>query len=455
MKCTPHDAHEQSFHGMETTNNETTVTESDEIPGWTCERSRYGDGVCDCGCGATDADCVADPVSADCGSATAVCWDGVCAEVGWRATPTDGQGHEACVRARYGTDGVCDVGCGDRGRASLDPDCLLPGARVATPGVQRACDVATNACGADAWTCAPELYNGTVCQCAGRCGLPDPACADAARPTSCAENFVCVDNVCDHPRNWTCGPGLYGTGGACDCGCGAYDPDCDILGRPAENCPPGTVHSCRRADATCAVAKCGNGVVDLPLEEECDGGLACSERCRCKARYEPHAPVRQPGCHPFCGDSTVVDGEECDSTGGCLPNCTCAPRLRAVDGLCVGCGNGAREAGEDCDAGAHCDNATCTCLPGYVVDRASTGCTRRTNVAAAVAVPLVLVLVLGGAGVAAFSCGAGVARPRTKQRRTRRPRTRHSQRPRPQPTRSQWSVLVQAVQVQVDVTCSR
>ena len=378
-----------------------TVGENDTIPGWTCARARYGDGTCDCGCGATDADCVVSAVSADCASATAVCWDGVCAEVGWTVSAKDGQGHVACDRARYGTDGVCDLGCGDRGLASLDPDCLVPGAAQATPGVQRACDLASNTCGPDAWTCAAELYNGTVCQCASRCGLADPGCADRAANTSCADNFVCADDRCDHPRNWTCGDGEYNTSGVCNCGCGAYDPDCDAPGCEVVGCPTGTVHSCR-ANASCAVAVCGNGFVDLPLDEECDGGLGCSARCRCNARYEPYPGARRPACHPVCGDRTVVEGEECDSTGGCLANCTCDARLRAVDGRCVGCGNGAREAGEDCDLGAHCDNATCTCLPGFRVDRGSTGCVRGTNVAAAVAVPIVLVLALAGAGTAGF-----------------------------------------------------
>eukprot|EP00727_Mastigamoeba_balamuthi_P008300 m51a1_g4092 putative C-tail anchored protein (433) ;mRNA; r:65848-68283 len=41
-------------------------------PGWACAKSKFGDGKCDCNCGASDVDCRKNPTSPDCGP-NAVC----------------------------------------------------------------------------------------------------------------------------------------------------------------------------------------------------------------------------------------------------------------------------------------------------------------------------------------------------------------------------------------------
>jgi hypothetical protein len=91
------------------------------VPGaWTCSDDYYGDGWCDCGCGAVDVDC-ADatyPACDYCDSSQGSCSpsdcsaidpvnNAVCSSVaGWN-----------CSRAFYG-DGECDCGCG-----IVDVDC--------------------------------------------------------------------------------------------------------------------------------------------------------------------------------------------------------------------------------------------------------------------------------------------------------------------------------------------
>ncbi len=101
-----------------------------------------------------------------------------------------------------------------------------------------------------------------LCGVASRCG--DGRCAGRETPFSCAEDCEaprCGDDFCssnesqescsadcsspeqrEPPKEWTCSPSSYAALDACDCGCGAPDPDCndpflDIRGsRAAEMC---------------------------------------------------------------------------------------------------------------------------------------------------------------------------------------------------------------------------
>jgi cysteine-rich repeat protein len=78
--------------------------------------------------------------------------------------------------------------------------------------------------------------------------------------------------------------------------------------------------NCCRFD--CTQPRCGDGVVDPGLGEECDGGAGC-RNCRLSA----------------CGDGFLDAGEECDGTPGCTATCKLL------------CGNGMKNAGEECDNG--------------------------------------------------------------------------------------------------------
>jgi len=42
---------------------------------------------------------------------------------------------------------------------------------------------------------------------------------------------------CGRPASWTCPASYYGTLDGCDCGCGAWDPDCDVAGQTLFECP--------------------------------------------------------------------------------------------------------------------------------------------------------------------------------------------------------------------------
>jgi hypothetical protein len=84
---------------------------------WTCDETWWGDGKCDCGCGAYDNDCNAapSPVFQNCpGGQSCTAAQTVCV-----ATTPPGWGSEGvnCSAANLG-DGFCDCGCG-----GTDPDC--------------------------------------------------------------------------------------------------------------------------------------------------------------------------------------------------------------------------------------------------------------------------------------------------------------------------------------------
>jgi hypothetical protein len=83
---------------------------------WDCNTFMYGDGYCDCGCGAKDPDCGSDATKADCRCAQN---QGSCAPYDCStllpndltlcttSAPTDW----TCPR-KYYHDGACDCGCG-------------------------------------------------------------------------------------------------------------------------------------------------------------------------------------------------------------------------------------------------------------------------------------------------------------------------------------------------------
>jgi cysteine-rich repeat protein len=128
------------------------------------------------------------------------------------------------------------------------------------------------------------------------------------------------------------------------CGDGAQQGD--------EECDDGNLVSGDGCSATCRIERCGNDVVDPPLEE-CDGSSdgACPGQC-----VGPGGPL-QCTCATgnTCGDGVLQGGEECDPPGSitcpagspagaflaCSSQCTCPAPPE--------CGNGVVEVGEDCD----------------------------------------------------------------------------------------------------------
>ena len=175
---------------------------------WTCDRPAYGDGRCDCGCGAADVDC----------------------------TQQDLAHCEVCNGP-----GSCNLaGCPGR----IDPadvtTCLAPPA---------------------GWTCTPStLRRRTPVRV--RMWAPGPRLQERrrhelrqlprgghrVRRDFCPSSISPTDNAhCAIPPQWTCGASSYGDG-ICNCGCGAVDVDC----------PDATAASCRFCDqSSCSPLQCG------------------------------------------------------------------------------------------------------------------------------------------------------------------------------------------------------
>jgi hypothetical protein len=90
-------------------------------PEWRCEQGYYGDGWCDCGCGAVDSDCTDATVgSCEFCNEPGSCGTGTCPA---NIDPDDNStctvpAEWTCNPDYYGVSDGCDCGCG-----ALDPDC--------------------------------------------------------------------------------------------------------------------------------------------------------------------------------------------------------------------------------------------------------------------------------------------------------------------------------------------
>jgi hypothetical protein len=219
--------------------------------GWTCGAESYLDGSkCDCGCGVEDPDCRA-ATSAACDT----------------CNPPGSCGHTECP-------------------ASIDPD---DNSTCSVPAL---------------WTCDPYYYGDGFCSCG--CGATDIDCAgtlpsqcwdcpwDSCSPNSCS-TLVSNDNAhCTSPPfTWNCLARLYNDGSHCDCGCGAFDPDCASVDASA-------CDTCNDA-GSCS-------------KQACSGTITTHQNWYCT----PPAPPASWEC----GAYAYADGFTCDCGCGALdPDC--------------------------------------------------------------------------------------------------------------------------------------
>jgi hypothetical protein len=179
-------------------------------------------------------------------------------------------------------------------------------------------------------------------------------------PNDCNDNQV--PDECDTP---VCGNNCL------EGGVGSIAEECDGTENdacPGQCYPPG--HACACQCPPCAV--CGNGIVEPG--EQCDGGACCTPACT----FQPSSLVCRPSTGP-CDPAESCPGTgincpadvkitTCINGDGCCPaNCNAAN-----DNDCAAaCGNGVREAGEECD-GADAPTcpgackADCTCPSGAI-----------------------------------------------------------------------------------------
>jgi hypothetical protein len=323
---------------------------------WACDAAQRGDGVCDCGCGQDDPDCPKDGACTQPGCSASACEQ--CHDTFGRLVPCPGLW--TCGAARFADGRSCDCGCG-----RADPDCAGAGCAEAQCQAS-ACDVRHDQTGRAlapaSWTCAASAYGrGDGCDCG--CGSADPDCT-----VGCVEPG-CRAPACDHCRlangtgfdcRWSCELARYGSGGSCDCGCGAFDPDCAGLGCYAPGCyadgcahcfdSKGAENACQRG--ACAAGYQNDGVCDCGCRQDdpdCLTGNTCVE----------------PGCS--------ADGcARCHDTAGASASCSdwvCGLELQGGHDGC-NCGCGALD--PDCATGQGCAEAGCF-TSGCVTCRSADG----------------------------------------------------------------------------------
>jgi hypothetical protein len=376
--------------------------------GWSCADSLYDDGVtCDCACGCWDPDCdLSTTVQTDCAADEECRYPGTCVLaslcVGWTCAPELHGAGDACD---------CGCGCWDPDCQDLGLDvlgcgpeaiCLPPAGECRGPATGAPCA---------GWLCDDEAYGDlTTCDCA--CGCWDPDCdIPGVVRTGCLAGEICrPPGECVPERlcaGWRCAPEAYAAGDGCDCGCGCWDPDCDDEGQRTLHCddpgavcaPPDTCHATGPlvpCDGwVCPASRygaldgcdCGCGCwdpdCDLPTQllRNCANGEICRRPGECRPDSEQRDPcpgwlcpatfyAAADGCDCRCGcwdpdcerpDQAVLNcgaGGVCEPPGlcDCLPDCL--GRVCGGDGCGGTCG--ACVAGEGCTADGRC---VADCVP--------------------------------------------------------------------------------------------
>ncbi len=376
--------------------------------GWTCQATKYRDGKsCDCGCGVPDPDCKDDSVeSCDVCSLLGGCGHATCPSNIVR--DDNAHCAEApdwfCDAATYG-DGKCDCGCGaiDIDCASEKAEgcefCPLGGCTsvfdcsTVDPDDNSVCTTAPLG-----WTCDARLYrDGTQCDCG--CGFRDPDCTDkdVAACETCDSPGSCSHQPCpgtidpaatarcyvpNPPAAWHCDPSMYADAKLCDCGCGAPDPDCRINTLDScERCacgfncadavdpaditqcvppPPGwTCAPESYADFTC---NCGCGVMDI----DCLPNLYCEYCDGCAKGY--CGRIDQDDITQ-CLDRPPPAGWTCPVDAFFDGACDCGCGASDVD-----CGGPSKIACDVCDDPGSCSNVPCSVTPNPIKSSDNTTC---------------------------------------------------------------------------------
>jgi hypothetical protein len=286
------------------------------VPGWTCDNSLYDDNTCDCACGVIDPDCGIFPDVSDCQRWD--CPDGIVDGTDITQCRTfNAPDAWTCQGFLYDSGGTCDCGCG-----VVDADCTPPntvaqcGANWCDPGFH-VTDADLGVCvrlAPPEWTCAASRFVDDVCDCG--CGAYDPECPNAT--ISACEREHCEEpayvdaesiGLCRSeglPLAWSCAIQNFGDL-ICDCGCGATDPDCPV---PAD-------------EHDCVGIACDSQVVEdddptlcatLPAGWECSPlAYNAEDRCNCECG----------AWDPDCADeavtsTTCIEGFRCEQPGECV-----------------------------------------------------------------------------------------------------------------------------------------
>jgi cysteine-rich repeat protein len=330
---------------------------------WSCFPWDFGDGVCDCGCGAVDVDCALPLAVDDCERG---CGGGL-------VSPND---PTACVPPACGNGLIEPLeGCDDANVAAgdgCDAACAIEGGYSCSGAPSSCVGVPVS------FTCPAFLYSdGDACDCG--CGTVDPDCQIPVTVEQC-DRVNCVygdyldetsTHLCLSP---VCGDGVIMTIEGCDDGNALAGDGC------ADTCFVEAAFACHGEPSVCGAVVCGDGFVDDV--EGCDDGAlvdgdGCSATCALEPDFvcggEPSLCVLGWTCIPsFYGDGICDCGcalpdPDCAvvvDVNLCYNNCT--PGVVDPDDftLCLAdvCGDGVKGFAEDCDDGDNLDGDGCSLL---------------------------------------------------------------------------------------------
>jgi hypothetical protein len=197
--------------------------------GWSCDELWYEDGVaCDCGCGATDPDCLdGSALVYGCGPPHLPAEGVTCDDAGRCVVPSGWR----CDADRFADGDVCDCECGE-----VDVDCVPGGLPVeGCRDPDDACSDARCVAPPESDACDPRHFgvgDGCDCGCPGYdvdCDDPEAAVHGCGPAHPAGDGVSCEpDGGCPAPETWSCNVEAF---------CGGDDPDCDIdLGLPVQGC---------------------------------------------------------------------------------------------------------------------------------------------------------------------------------------------------------------------------
>lgn len=151
------------------------------------------------------------------------------------------------------------------------------------------------------WVCPPEYYeDGMGCDC-NECGAHDPDCDVPTLPSTCLMGQTCgTTGSCEGtPTAWMCAGTEYdaGAGNGCDCNCGAYDPDCDLVAEAVQGCTGAETCSSGGFCFDAAVWSCEDTFFGTGQADDCDCGCGVAD--------------------PDCADAAVATCDFCDDAGSC------------------------------------------------------------------------------------------------------------------------------------------
>ncbi len=222
----------------------------------------------------------------------------------------------------------CDFGTGNGAGTGCEVDCKFSCAKSPDSCVD------TNPCNG-----TEVCSNVTV---SGKTGQKCSAGTPLADGTACGGGNICKTGACVAPPPVTCGNGTLDTGEECDFGTG---------NGPGTGCETTCKFSCTKSPDSCADTNLCNGAetcqtvtVSGKTGQKCSAGTNATKCTACGAGVcNGTGACASSTCGDGCVDATK--GEQCEPPGTSTCSSTCKTIVAAV------CGNGVREAGEQCDDG--------------------------------------------------------------------------------------------------------